>query len=109
MSTQELAKERTRLSNQRTYLAYIRTGLAISAISSIFKKKWIFTFGILMIVISTLQYYLLLNSINNNKIKNNWVHYMPLMYIILSIGVLYLQYIKQNVNVKIINKSKKKE
>ena len=46
----ELAKIRTKLANQRTYLAYMRTGFTIATIAGIFKKMWIILFGIIMII-----------------------------------------------------------
>ena len=39
MNNNDLAKIRTKLANQRTYLAYMRTGFAIAAIAGSFKKK----------------------------------------------------------------------
>ena len=47
ITTNELAVMRTKLANQRTYLSYMRTGLAIAGIAGIFKKKKILIFGIL--------------------------------------------------------------
>ena len=93
ISNNDLAIQRTKLANQRTYLSYIRTGFGIASISGLFKKWWITAFGIVMIIGSSFQYKLLsdtLNnkdSINNNKILDN----LPLIYIFLSLGALYLQ------------------
>ena len=40
INNNQLAIERTKLANQRTYLAYIRTGFAIAGISGIFKSMF---------------------------------------------------------------------
>ena len=96
MNNNDLAKIRTKLANQRTYLAYMRTGFAISALAGSFKKKYLVLFGIVMIILSTIQYYLLNVSINNDdKLKNmEYYNLIPLIYIILSLIILYLQYKK---------------
>jgi uncharacterized membrane protein YidH (DUF202 family) len=47
----------SKLANQRTYMSYIRTGLAISAIALTFKKYKLVALGILMIFIGTFEYY----------------------------------------------------
>ena len=64
--TTELAKTRTKLATQRTFLAYMRTGFTIAGIAGVFKKPYIVAFGLIMIVLSTVQYYLLLQNIDNN-------------------------------------------
>ena len=93
MNSTELAKIRTRLANQRTYLAYMRTGFVISAIAGTFKKLYIVSFGIMMIIISSIQYYLINKSINDDNLKNMYYYnYIPMIYIFLSSIVLYLQY-----------------
>ena len=38
MNSNELAIQRTKLSNQRTYLAYMRTGFAVVGIAGLFKN-----------------------------------------------------------------------
>ena len=92
ITTNELAVMRTKLANQRTYLAYMRTGLAIAGIAGIFKKKKILFFGIFMIITSAFQYYALNKNINDNENVNHvLLDYLPLIYVVLSIGILYLQ------------------
>lgn len=94
INNNELAFERTRLANQRTYLAYMRTGFAIAAIAGIFKKKWITLFGIFMIFGSLYQYIYINDSlINNHRLDTNIHDSMPIIYTILSLGVLSL-YVK---------------
>ena len=87
----ELAKARTDLANQRTYLAYMRTGFAIAAIAGLFKKWYISVFGVMMVVTSTIQYYYIHESIKHSR-KASWdYHYVPLIYSILSLAVIALQ------------------
>ena len=51
MNNIDLAKIRTKLANHRTYLAYMRTGFAISAIAGSFKKPYLVLFGIIIIIL----------------------------------------------------------
>ena len=92
----QLAIERTKLANQRTYLAYMRTGFSIATIAGTFKKTWILVFGILMIIGSTFQYIIININLKNKKITNNEIiELFPIIYTILSFGVLALQFIKK--------------
>jgi len=82
----------TKLANQRTYLAYVRTGFIIAGVSGIFKKYWIAIFGLIMIIGSTVQYYLINQDLSEKKdITNDLFDNMPIIYVLLSVGVLYLQ------------------
>ena len=82
----------TKLANQRTYLAYVRTGFVIAGVAGVFKKKWIAYFGIVMILGSTFQYYVLNNDLNNrDSLRHDLFDKMPILYVILSLGALYLQ------------------
>lgn len=47
LSINDLSIIRTKLSNQRTYLAYMRTGLTIASLAGIFKKSKIVSLGCL--------------------------------------------------------------
>ena len=91
----DLAIQRTKFSNQRTYLAYMRTGFGIASLAGNFKKNWIMLFGIVMIVGSSIQYVLINKSLDvkNNPI-NESLDKFPLIYVILSIGAMYLQFNK---------------
>ena len=71
ISNNDLAIQRTKLANQRTYLSYIRTGFAIASVAGIFKKWWITAFGIVMIIGSAFQYKLLVDTLNNKDTINN--------------------------------------
>ena len=91
-----LAIRRTKLANQRTYLAYMRTGFVISGFAGVFKKYWIAVFGIIMIIISSLQYFLINQQLNEKTYTNNKIfNYIPILYVLLSIGSLYLQFKKK--------------
>ena len=93
-SMDDLAIQRTKLSNQRTYLSYMRTGFGIASIAGSFKKYWIMLFGLIMIVMSTLQYVIIAKNLNTKKKFKNNFDYVPLIYVFLSLGSLYLQYNK---------------
>jgi hypothetical protein len=98
ISSNKLAIERTKLANQRTYLAFLRTSIAISAVAGHFKKYYLFLFGILMLIISTVQYILLNYSLDNNKLEddetNIIINYTIVIYTVLGLLILYLQYKK---------------
>jgi uncharacterized membrane protein YidH (DUF202 family) len=95
VTSTELAIQRTKHANQRTYLAYMRTGFGIASISGIFKKKWIMLFGIIMIIGSTLQYIIINNYLQDNQNPSNvYLDNLPIIYVILSLGTLYLQFNK---------------
>jgi uncharacterized membrane protein YidH (DUF202 family) len=89
----DLAIQRTKLANQRTYLAYMRTGFGIAALAGSFKKFWIMGFGVIMIIISSLQYAMINNSLMNEKNPSNYLlDTLPLIYIVLSLGAIYIQF-----------------
>jgi len=94
ISAIKLAIKRTKLANERTYLAYMRTGFGIASLAGIFKKWWIFIFGIVMLVLSTIQYFIINNQINNNKhnLKNPILESLPILYVVFGLGILYLQW-----------------
>ena len=81
-----------KMANQRTYLAYVRTGFVIAGVAGIFKKNWIAFFGVVMIIGSTIQYYLINRDLNERKSMDKDVFdNMAILYVLLSVGVLYLQ------------------
>ena len=95
-SQQEIAITNTKMANQRTYMAYVRTGFVIAGVSGIFKKKWIAYFGVIMIIGSTLQYYLINKDLDDKKdLLHDVFDKMPILYVLLSVGVLYLQMSKK--------------
>ena len=93
VNNNELAIQRTKFANQRTYLAYMRTGFGIAALAGTFKKFWIMTFGLIMIIMSSLQYVSINNSLETeNNPKNMLLDKVPLIYVFLSLGALFLQF-----------------
>ena len=59
MQFDTLAVTRTKLANQRTYMSYLSAGFSIAAIAGSFKKLYLVAFGVLMILVSTIQKLLL--------------------------------------------------
>jgi len=91
-----LAIQRTGLANQRTYLSYMRTGFVIAGFAGTFKKWWIAAFGILMVIGSVIQYGIINDNLSKNIITDNTLlDTLPFIYVILSLGALYLQMKKQ--------------
>ena len=67
-----------RLSNQRTYLSYTTVGLGTATFAFTFKKYWIFFLGILIMLMSTIQYYLIEYRLDNGvSVDTNFIHYFP--------------------------------
>ena len=93
-SRTEYAKTRTKLANQRTYLAYLRTSLAVAALTATFKQWYIFSFAMLIVIISAVKYYIINDSIDGSIIPN-YLNMIPISYSILGIIVIYLQYIRK--------------
>ena len=95
ISSNDLAIKRTKMANQRTYLAYMRTGFGLASLAGAFKKMWIAAFGIIMIIFSSIQY-LIINERLNEKMNPNVpsLEKLPIIYVILALGILYLQYNK---------------
>ena len=85
-----LSIQNTKLAHQRTYLSYVRTGFAISSIAGTFKKYYFAIFGLIMILVSSAQYYFAINNLNNSKITNYIIFdYIPLVYIPILIIILH--------------------
>ena len=96
-----LSIQRTRFANQRTYLAYMRSGFAIAAIAGSLKKMWIAGFGLIMIIGSFVQYYLINKSLNSHEDpKNEILDMIPMIYIFVSLGALYMQTFSKKVLTK---------
>jgi hypothetical protein len=93
MDSSQLAIQNTKLANLRTYLAYMRTGFAISSLAGIFKKNYIFFSGLFIILLSTYQYWYINKQLDNNEpIGNIYFDNIPIFYMTLSIFVLLLQF-----------------
>ena len=97
VNNNQLAIQRTKFANQRTYLSYMRTGFSIASLAGIFKKKYILYFGLIMIVLSAIQYKLIVDGLNEETYIRSFVlDNAPLIYIPLSLIVIYLQFYKKN-------------
>jgi len=96
ISSNELAIKRTKMANERTYLAYMRTGFGIAALAGVFKKWWIIIFGIIMLILSTLQYHIVNNRLNNEENPNiPLLEFLPIIYVVLGLLVLFIQWNKR--------------
>ena len=94
-TSNELAILRTKLANQRTYLAYVRTGAVIAGIAGTFKQMYIVYLGLFIIFASTVQYYLLNKNISTDgELNNFYLENMPLIFIVISLIILNLQFNK---------------
>lgn len=92
----ELSILRTKLSNQRTYLLYIQAGFVLASIAGMFKKKMLIMLGIIIIIFSSMQYYYISNKLKNKEVVDTRIiDNIPLLFIFISITVLYLQFIKK--------------
>tara|TARA_X000000950_G_C13906260_1_gene656969 strand:- start:686 stop:1138 length:453 start_codon:yes stop_codon:yes gene_type:complete len=88
----ELAFSRTKMANQRTYLAYMRTSIVISGASAVFKQYWLVAFGIFMLLLSSAQYLVINQSLDNNtKPGFFWDDYTPLLYVVFVVIALFMQ------------------
>lgn len=86
----------TKLANHRTYLAYMRTGFAIAGIAGSFKKFWIVLFGMIMVIASTVQYAYINRELNQDRSPDNdIIDLLPVIYVPLGLGTLYLQMYKK--------------
>jgi uncharacterized membrane protein YidH (DUF202 family) len=62
-----LAQMRTLLANQRTHLAYIRTGFAVTALAVKTKSNIVILIGMFLIAVGLYQYYTLATIIENEE------------------------------------------
>jgi hypothetical protein len=87
----------TRLSNQRTYAAFMSTGLALSSIAYAVNKPILTILGIAMIIISTAQYYRIEYNLNHKIYKDNTLFYIfPILLTSLIFITLFLEHLKKN-------------
>ena len=77
-----LSIQRTKMANLNTYLSYIRTGFAISAIAGNLKKIYIFLFGIIIILVSTYQYWYI-----NDKLEKTFLQTLLCQIVLLGIRI----------------------
>ena len=92
MHANDYSVANTKLANQRTYLAYVRTGFIVASLAGIYKRSlWILLLGLLMIFGSTYQYYTLNMHLNSKEhINHTLFDNMAILYLVLSIGVFIL-------------------
>ena len=87
--------ENSKLANQRTYLAYMRTGFLIASIAGSLHKKWITIFGVIMVLFSTAQYILINYDLNSQINPNNsFLDLVPVMYVPFAIIAFFLEFKK---------------
>lgn len=87
------------MANERTYLAYMRTGFGITALAGLFKKWWICIFGVIMLILSTVQYHTVNNQLNNKENPDTLIlDFLPVIYVLLGLIILFLEWknIKNN-------------
>lgn len=96
LNSYELAIKRTKLANERTYLAYMRTGFGIAALAGVFKKWWIVIFGVIMLILSTVQYHTVNNQLNIKENPNSPIlDFLPIIYVVLGLLILFVQWKKR--------------
>lgn len=86
----KIAMDDFKLSNLNTYLAYMRTGLAIAVIAFTFKKFWICILGIGLIIYGTFEYYYTDYLVENNYILNTKYFYYSPVFLTLSIIIVFV-------------------
>ena len=95
LTSYELAIKRTKLANERTYLAYMRTGFGIAALAGVFKKWWIVIFGLIILILSTVRYHTVNNQLDNKETPNTPIlELLPIIYVVLGLLILFLQWKK---------------
>lgn len=78
------------LSNETTYMSYIRTGLAIATIALPFRMYRLVLLGLFMIILGTVEYYYIRYKINQGTFNN--VSAFKFMPIFLTIIILFAFY-----------------
>ena len=92
IDTNYLALYRTQLANQNTYMADIRTGLAITAIAIPFKKYYIVVLGLLMIFVSTFEYYYISSNLRKGYIFDiGMFELMPIITTVIILSVCFFE------------------
>ena len=93
----QLAQIRTLLSNQRTHLSYIRTGIVISMVAIKLKSNLIIALGMLIINFGVYQYYTTAKTVENGEIvyPNKEI---PLSFTIIGLLLLYYYWHTQKTN-----------
>jgi uncharacterized membrane protein YidH (DUF202 family) len=85
-----LSVHNSKLANQRTYLSYFRTGLAIAALSGKTENYIVALYGVLMVILSTIQYYVSIRSLDRNEVPS-MIDHAPMIFATLGLFAIYLQ------------------
>lgn len=95
----------TLLSNERTYLAYMRTGLSLVVLAIPFKRYYIILIGILIIILSTIKYYLVSYYIDKEdyRVVVDYLNYLPALLTVIFLFIFFKEYknvikLQQNFN-----------
>lgn len=93
IDSNSLAVMRTLLANQRTYLAFIRTGFAVTALAVKTKSNLVILIGMILIAVGIYQYYTTANSIENGELimPNKEI---PLIFTVAGIMAVYYYWSK---------------
>lgn len=87
-----IALDDFKLANLNTYMAYMRTGLAIAVIAFTFNKFWICMLGLLLIIYGTCEYYYTDYMVSNNiPLNTKFFYYGPVLLTILIIIVFIVE------------------
>ena len=83
-----MAVMKTALGNQRTYLAYTRTGFAVVALAAKFKSLVVILVGMILITVGVYQYYTIALDLENNvhRLPNKEI---PLTYTLAGLMAIY--------------------
>ena len=60
--------------------------------------KGIFVFGLLMIILSSVQYGMITRNVESGEEMGGWIDYVLFIYVILSLGVLYFNHQKISID-----------
>jgi len=87
-NSQNMAVMKTALANQRTYLAYTRTGFAVVALAAKFKSLVVILVGMILITVGVYQYYTIALDLENNvhRLPNKEI---PLTYTLAGLMAIY--------------------
>jgi uncharacterized membrane protein YidH (DUF202 family) len=103
----DLSKMNTLLSNQRTYLSYIRTGLSIIGFATVSNNYFLFICGCVILLKGVYQYYNIRNDLTNNEIRfTSLVNLYDISILLIIMSIFYWFYYK-DIDIFTILKKKK--
>ena len=93
-NTTALAQLRTLYANQRTYLSYLRTGFAITAVAITFKSDVVILTGLILIIFGIYQYYTTALSVERGDVifPNKEI---PLVFALSGLRAVYYYWTKK--------------